>query len=51
MIAEYFVFHHVHESLSQEEIKGLKEMFAKMDTDGSGTITYEELKASLARFR
>ncbi|KAI5417074.1 cleavage polyadenylation factor subunit pti1 [Lathyrus oleraceus] len=32
------------ENLSEEEIKGLKEMFANMDTDGSGTITYEELK-------
>ncbi|KAJ4912856.1 Calcium-dependent protein kinase 15 [Raphanus sativus] len=32
------------ESLSEEEIKGLKTMFANMDTDQSGTITYEELK-------
>ncbi|XP_052179134.1 calcium-dependent protein kinase 2-like [Diospyros lotus] len=37
------------ENLSQEEIKGLKAMFANMDTDNSGTITYEELKAGLAR--
>ncbi|WJX96879.1 Calcium-dependent protein kinase 15 [Trifolium repens] len=37
------------ESLSEEEIKGLKAMFANMDTDGSGTITYEELKSGLAR--
>ncbi|KAL8112842.1 hypothetical protein AgCh_020229 [Apium graveolens] len=37
------------ESLSEEEIKGLKSMFANMDTDNSGTITYEELKSGLAR--
>ncbi|XP_010439398.1 PREDICTED: calcium-dependent protein kinase 15-like [Camelina sativa] len=37
------------ESLSEEEIKGLKTMFANMDTDKSGTITYEELKTGLAR--
>ncbi|KAL0730629.1 hypothetical protein Bca4012_026722 [Brassica carinata] len=37
------------ESLSEEEIKGLKTMFANMDTDKSGTITYEELKTGLTR--
>ncbi|XP_051126133.1 calcium-dependent protein kinase 19-like [Andrographis paniculata] len=37
------------ENLSAEEIQGLKSMFANMDTDKSGTITYEELKAGLAR--
>ncbi|XP_051125295.1 calcium-dependent protein kinase 2-like [Andrographis paniculata] len=37
------------ESLSEEEIKGLKAMFLNMDTDNSGTITYEELKSGLAR--
>ncbi|KAK1279814.1 Calcium-dependent protein kinase isoform 2 [Acorus gramineus] len=37
------------ENLSEEEIKGLKQMFTNMDTDKSGTITYEELKAGLAR--
>ncbi|TMW96385.1 hypothetical protein EJD97_007468 [Solanum chilense] len=37
------------ENLSEEEIKGLKAMFANMDTDNSGTITYEELKSGLAR--
>ncbi|KAE8728688.1 Calcium-dependent protein kinase 21 [Hibiscus syriacus] len=37
------------ENLSEEEIKGLKAMFKNMDTDKSGTITYEELKAGLAR--
>ncbi|RVW46005.1 Calcium-dependent protein kinase [Vitis vinifera] len=33
------------ENLSEEEIKGLKAMFTNMDTDKSGTITYEELKS------
>ncbi|KAG1367726.1 calcium-dependent protein kinase 1 [Cocos nucifera] len=37
------------ESLSEEEIKGLKEMFKSMDTDNSGTITFEELKAGLPK--
>lgn len=37
------------ESLSEEEIVGLKEMFESMDTDNSGTITLEELKVGLAR--
>ncbi|KAJ0983095.1 hypothetical protein J5N97_011350 [Dioscorea zingiberensis] len=37
------------ESLSEDEIKGLKQMFTNMDTDNSGTITYEELKTGLAR--
>ncbi|KAL7586720.1 calcium-dependent protein kinase 29 [Lactuca sativa] len=34
---------------STEEIKGLKQMFNNMDTDGSGTITYEELKTGLSK--
>lgn len=37
------------ENLSEEEIKGLKQMFNNMDTDGSGTITCEELKAGLTK--
>ncbi|CAL0334601.1 unnamed protein product [Lupinus luteus] len=37
------------ENLSGEEIKGLKAMFANMDTDNSGTITYKELKKGLAQ--
>ncbi|KAG4213801.1 hypothetical protein ERO13_A01G079700v2 [Gossypium hirsutum] len=37
------------ENLSSEEIQGLKQMFANIDTDNSGTITYEELKTGLAR--
>ena len=37
------------ENLSTEEIQGLKQMFANIDTDKSGTITYDELKTGLAR--
>ncbi|KAL0015912.1 hypothetical protein SO802_002981 [Lithocarpus litseifolius] len=37
------------ENLSEEEIMGLKEMFKSMDTDSSGTITYEELKAGIPK--
>ncbi|CAM8989542.1 unnamed protein product [Rhodiola kirilowii] len=37
------------ENLSEEDITGLKSMFSNMDTDKSGTITYEELKSGLAR--
>lgn len=35
------------ESLSEEEIAGLKEMFQAMDTDSSGAITFDELKEGL----
>ncbi|KAI7737026.1 hypothetical protein M8C21_007526, partial [Ambrosia artemisiifolia] len=38
------------ESLSEEEIAGLREMFTAMDTDNSGAITFDELKAGLRRF-
>lgn len=38
------------ESLSEEEIAGLKEMFQAMDTDNSGAITFDELKAGLRRY-
>ncbi|KAI7728692.1 hypothetical protein M8C21_019063, partial [Ambrosia artemisiifolia] len=36
--------------LSEEEIAGLKQMFKIIDTDNSGYITFEELKAGLMRF-
>ncbi|KAJ0977969.1 hypothetical protein J5N97_013443 [Dioscorea zingiberensis] len=34
--------------LSEEEIRGLKEMFKNIDADNSGSITLEELKQGLA---
>ncbi|XP_075639029.1 calcium-dependent protein kinase 11-like [Castanea sativa] len=37
------------ERLSEEEIGGLKELFNMIDTDNSGTITFEELKEGLKR--
>ena len=37
------------ESLSEEEIVGLKEMFKMMDTDHSGAISFEELKLGLKK--
>nr|VDD33092.1 unnamed protein product [Brassica oleracea] len=37
----------VAERLSEEEIGGLKELFKMIDTDNSGTITFEELKDSI----
>lgn len=37
------------ERLSEDEITGLKEMFKNMDTDNSGTVTFEELKAGLPK--
>ncbi|XP_044510463.1 calcium-dependent protein kinase 20-like [Mangifera indica] len=37
------------ESLSEDEIAGLKEMFKMIDTDNSGQITLEELKKGLER--
>lgn len=45
----FVLFKVIAESLSEEEIKGLKQAFKNMDTDQSGTITYEELNAGLAR--
>uniref|UniRef100_A0ACD5YVU1 Uncharacterized protein n=1 Tax=Avena sativa TaxID=4498 RepID=A0ACD5YVU1_AVESA len=36
-------------NLSEEELAGLKEMFKAMDTDGSGAITFDELKEGLKR--
>ncbi|KAI4366991.1 hypothetical protein MLD38_022780 [Melastoma candidum] len=38
------------ERLSEEEIAGLREMFHTMDTDNSGAITYDELKAGIRRY-
>lgn len=37
------------ETLSEEEIAGLKEMFKMIDIDNSGHITVEELKTGLER--
>jgi calcium-dependent protein kinase len=37
------------QSLSDEELAGLKEMFKAMDTDASGAITFDELKEGLRR--
>ncbi|XP_008802050.2 calcium-dependent protein kinase 1-like [Phoenix dactylifera] len=37
------------ENLSEEEIMGLKEMFKSMDTDNSGTVTFEELNAGIPK--
>lgn len=37
------------ESLSEDEIAGLKELFKMLDTDNSGQITFEELEAGLKR--
>ncbi|XP_068662083.1 calcium-dependent protein kinase 24-like [Aristolochia californica] len=37
------------ESLSEEEIGGLRELFKMIDTDNSGTITFDELKDGLKR--
>lgn len=37
------------DSLSEEEIAGLREMFNMIDIDNSGQITYEELKQGLEK--
>nr|GEV53122.1 calmodulin-domain protein kinase CDPK isoform 2 [Tanacetum cinerariifolium] len=37
------------ESLSEEEIAGLKQMFEMIDADNIGHITFDELKAGLKR--
>ncbi|CAN1133872.1 Calcium-dependent protein kinase 2 [Linum perenne] len=38
------------DKLSEEEIAGLREMFKMIDTDNSGSITFEELKVGLKKF-
>ncbi|CAK9148722.1 unnamed protein product [Ilex paraguariensis] len=42
--------HVIAESLSEEEIAGLREMFKAMDTDNSGSITFDELKTGLRKY-
>ncbi|KAL5998606.1 Calcium-dependent protein kinase 15 [Asimina triloba] len=44
-----FSFKVIADNLSEEEIKGLRQMFKNMDIDQSGTITYEELKTGLSK--
>ncbi|OMO56559.1 Calcium-binding EF-hand [Corchorus capsularis] len=46
----FLYFQVIAESLSEEEIAGLREMFTAMDTDNSGAITFDELKAGLRRY-
>lgn len=43
------IFQVIAESMSEEEIAGLKQMFQMIDTDNSGQITFDELKAGLKR--
>ena len=42
-------FQVIAESLSEEEIGGLRELFKMIDADNSGTITFDELKDGLKR--
>jgi len=42
-------FQVIAERLSEDEIGGLKQLFKMLDTDNSGTITFEELKQGLKR--
>lgn len=46
----FLVLQVIAESLSEEEIAGLREMFTAMDTDNSGAITFDELKAGLRKY-
>lgn len=50
MLNFFFPLQIIAESLSEEEIAGLKEMFKMIDTDNSGQITFEELKVGLKKF-
>ena len=49
MSSFFFFWQVIAESLSEEEIAGLKEMFKMIDTDSSGQITLEELQNGLER--
>lgn len=48
-IVHFLVRKVIAESLSEEEIGGLKELFKMIDTDNSGTITFDELKDGMRR--
>lgn len=48
-IVHFLVLKVIAESLSEEEIGGLKELFKMIDTDNSGTITFDELKDGMRR--
>lgn len=53
LIEDLYLFYFdqvIAESLSEEEIAGLKEMFMAMDTDNSGAITYDELKEGMRKY-
>lgn len=43
------IFQVIAEHLSIEEVEVIRDMFKLMDTDNSGKITYEELKAGLQK--
>lgn len=45
----YFVCQVIAERLLEEEIVGLKQTFKMIDADGSGSITFEELKVGLKK--
>lgn len=45
----HFFLQVIAESLSEEEIGGLRELFKMIDADNSGTITFDELKDGLKR--
>ena len=45
----FFPLQVIAENLSEEEIASLKQMFKMIDTDNSGQITFEKLKAGLKR--
>ena len=49
IFVDNFAFQIIAQTLSEEEIAGLKEMFKMMDTDNSGAITFDELKAGLEK--
>ena len=49
LYASFVYLQVIAESLSEEEIGGLKELFKMIDADNSGTITFDELKDGLKR--
>lgn len=49
VLISFYCLQVIAERLSEEEIGGLKELFKMIDTDNSGTITFEELKVGLKK--
>ena len=49
LISRFLFIQFIAETLTEEEISGLKSLFQSMDLDNSGSLTMDELKQGLAK--